>query len=172
MSAFKEKLNHIKAFAFDVDGVMSKEILVHPSGELMRSMNAKDGYALQYAMKKGYIIGIITGGVNELVRERFKRIGITDIYLGSYDKIEDFKDFYHKYELQPEEVLYMGDDIPDMECIQEAGIGACPLDGAVDVKRISDYISNINGGEGCVRDVIEQVLRVKNDWLTDGAKHW
>ncbi len=172
MPAFKEKLNHIKAFAFDVDGVMSKEILVHPSGELMRTMNPKDGYALQYAMKQGYIIGIITGGVNELVRERFRRIGVTDIYLGSFNKIEDFQDFYFKYELKPEEVLYMGDDIPDLECIQEAGIGACPQDASIDARQTADYISDKNGGEGCVRDVIEQVLRAKGDWLSDGANHW
>lgn len=172
MPAFKEKLNHIRAFAFDVDGVLSKEILVHPSGELMRTMNAKDGYALQYALKKQYPIAIITGGVNELVRERFLRIGIADIYMRSAIKINDLQHFCQKYQLQPEHVLYMGDDVPDMECLHHVGIGACPADAATDAKRVANYISDLKGGEGCVRDVIEQVLRVRGHWLNEDAHHW
>lgn len=172
MSSFKEKLVNIKAFAFDVDGVLSKELVVHPNGDLMRTMNAKDGYALQYAMKKGYKLAIITGGTDALVKDRFSKLGTTDIYMGSHNKIEDFKDYYYKYDLAPEEVLYMGDDIPDLEVIQAAGLGTCPSDAAVDVKLVADYISDRKGGEGCVRDVIEQVLRVRGHWLGSGALEW
>lgn len=172
MPAFKEKLNHIRAFAFDVDGVLSKEILVHPSGELMRTMNPKDGYAIQYAMKMGYHLAIITGGVNDLVKERFRRIGVPDVYMASTDKLVDFNDFCQRRSLQPHEVLYMGDDIPDMRPMMAAGIGACPSDGAVDVRLVAHYISDLRGGEGCVRDVIEQVLRARGHWLADQAHHW
>lgn len=172
MSSFKEKLVQIKAFAFDVDGVLAKDLVVHPNGDLMRTMNAKDGYALQYAAKKGYKVAIITGGSDELVRRRFEQIGFTDIYMRSHHKIDDFKDYYFKYDLNPEEVLYMGDDVPDMEVILAAGLGTCPKDASTDVKLVADYISDRNGGEGCVRDVIEQVLRVKGDWLTGDALAW
>jgi 3-deoxy-D-manno-octulosonate 8-phosphate phosphatase (KDO 8-P phosphatase) len=172
MGAFKTKLNQIKAFAFDVDGVLSKEVIVHPDGEMMRTMNVKDGYAIHYAQKIGYPIAIISGGKNELVRKRFQELGLTDIYLPSHNKIDDFKDFYFKYGLKPEEVLYMGDDIPDMEVIIASGIGACPKDAAIDVKQIADYVSDSNGGEGCVRDVIEQVLRCRGDWMKQDAVKW
>lgn len=172
MAALKTRLNQIKAFAFDVDGVLSRDIIIHPNGELMRTMNVKDGYAIQYAVKKGYPIAIITGGTNELVRERFRALGITDIYMASANKLDDFEDFYSKYQLQPEEILYMGDDVPDIEVIKLAGIGACPADAAIDVKQVADYISDRKGGDACVRDLMEQVMRVQDKWLHSDAKHW
>ncbi|MDP4208798.1 MAG: HAD-IIIA family hydrolase [Bacteroidota bacterium] len=169
---FKEVLNHVKAFAFDVDGVFSHNVILHPSGELMRSMNIKDGFAVQYAVKKGYPIAIISGGNSEQVRVRFQNLGITDIYLKSNNKIEDFNDFLLRYDLKPEEILYMGDDLPDYEILKRVGAPTCPADAVEEIKSISMYISHKTGGEGCVRDVIEQVLRVQGQWLHPEAFVW
>jgi 3-deoxy-D-manno-octulosonate 8-phosphate phosphatase (KDO 8-P phosphatase) len=125
---FKKLLGNVKAFAFDVDGVFSHNVLLHPSGEIMRSMNIKDGFAVQYAIKKGYPIAIITGGRSEAVRERFKNLGVTDIYLSSACKIDDFEDFANKYQIEPRDILYMGDDLPDYEIMKRVGVPTCPAD--------------------------------------------
>ena len=173
MTNFKEELRRVKAFAFDVDGVLaSPEVYLHPSGELMRSMNTKDGYALQYAVKRGYPIAIITGGKTDAVGERFKGLGITDIYLGSFTKIEDFKDFLYKYDLEPADVLYMGDDLPDYEVMQAVGVPCCPSDAVDEIKSVAAYISPYPGGSGCVRDVIEQVLRLHGRWMDGESFSW
>lgn len=173
MANFKEKLPGIKAFAFDVDGVFScGTIFMMNDGEPVRSINIKDGYAVQFAVKKNFPIAIITGGNSEAVKSRFKALGVTDIYLRSVNKMDDFKDFLFKYDLKPEEVLYMGDDIPDYEVMQKTGLATCPADAAIEIKNISHYISNIKGGEGCVRDVIEQVLRAKGCWMDKDAFSW
>ncbi|NBC82795.1 MAG: HAD hydrolase family protein [Bacteroidetes bacterium] len=170
---FKEKLKDIKAFAFDVDGVFSNgSIMLHPEGEMVRMMNIKDGYAVQYCVKLGFPVAIISGGKSEAVRARFKGLGVTDIYLGASDKTECFEDYYFKYELQPDDILYMGDDIPDYEVMTKTGLPACPADAAEEIKQISHYISDRKGGEGCVRDVIEQVLKVQNKWMLDTAFSW
>lgn len=166
MTNFKEDLQSVKAFAFDVDGVFTNgKIYLFSENEFVRAVNIKDGFALQYAVKKGYPVAVITGGNSEIVKKRFEALGITDIYLNSSDKLDHFKDFYHKYNLAPESILYMGDDLPDYDVMKKCGIPTCPADAAVEIKSISNYISNYNGGEGCVRDVIEQVLRLKNDWF-------
>jgi 3-deoxy-D-manno-octulosonate 8-phosphate phosphatase (KDO 8-P phosphatase) len=173
MSNFKEQLKDIKAFVFDVDGVFANEnLFFHPSGEPMRSMNIKDGYAVQLAIKEGYPIAIITGSKTEAIRTRFQGLGVTDIYLGSCNKIENFKDFLSKYQLKPEDILYMGDDLPDYQVMSIVGVPTCPANSAQEIKSISKYISNQNGGEGCVRDVIEQVLRVQNKWMNMNAFKW
>jgi len=173
MTNFKEGLQKVKAFAFDVDGVLSSpEIYLHPSGELMRSMNTKDGYALQYAVKRGYPIAIITGGHTNSVSLRFKGLGITDIYMASFHKTEDFTDFLCKYGLASEEVLYMGDDLPDFEVMQKAGVPCCPADAVEEIKSVSQYISPYGGGKGCVRDVIEQVLRLHGRWMDGKSFTW
>ena len=173
MTNFKEDLQHIKAFAFDVDGVLSNpKVYVHPDGELLRSMNTKDGYALQYAVKRGYPIAIITGGRTESVGMRFKNLGLTDIYLGSAHKVSDFDDFISKYGFKAEEVLYMGDDLPDFHVMQKAGVACCPSDAVEEIKAISHYISHLAGGEGCVRDIIEQVLRLHGRWMDGEAFVW
>ncbi len=173
MSNFKEELRKVKAFAFDVDGVLSSQTMpLHPSGEPMRTVNIKDGYALQLAVKKGYPIAIITGGKTEAVKMRFKSLGITDIYLGSYIKKDNFDDFVYKYSLDPENVLYMGDDLPDYEVMSMVGFPTCPADAVTEIKQISKYISNLNGGDGCVRDIIEQVLRLHNKWMDGDAFQW
>ena len=162
---FKDELRHVKAFAFDVDGVFTDgRIFLHPSGEMLRTSHMRDGYAVQLAIKKGFPIAIISGGKSESLRARFQGLGITDVYLGSLDKMNDFSDFYFKYSLAPEDILYMGDDVPDYEVLQKAGMSCCPADASSQIKGIVKYISPFKGGEGCVRDVIEQVLRVQNHW--------
>ncbi len=161
MDNFREKLKDIKAFVFDVDGVFSDNIILHPSGELMRFMNVKDGYAVKTAVDEGYPIGIITGGNSQSVKIRFNGLGVTDIYLASHNKIDDFEDFYMKYSLNPKDILYMGDDIPDMEVMKQTGLACCPADAVEEIKEIAHYISDKKAGAGCVRDVIDQVLKIK-----------
>jgi 3-deoxy-D-manno-octulosonate 8-phosphate phosphatase (KDO 8-P phosphatase) len=173
MSNYKEDLTKVKAMIFDVDGVFaSSKVLLHPSGDLMRTMNIKDGYAVFYAIRKEFIICIISGGTSESVRTRFHKLGVTDIYLGSHNKVNDFKEFLDKYDLEPENVLYMGDDLPDYEVMQMVGIPTCPSDAVEEIKSISSYISDKAGGEGCVRDVIEQVLRLQGKWMNGDAFNW
>lgn len=173
MSNFKEDLAKVKAFVFDVDGVFSSaKVLLHPSGEMMRTMNIKDGYAVFYTLRKGYPIGIISGGYSESIRIRFSRLGMTDLFLKSSNKLQDIKVFLTKYDLLPENILYMGDDLPDYEVMKMVGCPTCPSDAVEEIKAISTYISDRAGGEGCVRDVIEQVLRLQGKWMDDDAFNW
>jgi 3-deoxy-D-manno-octulosonate 8-phosphate phosphatase (KDO 8-P phosphatase) len=173
MNNFKEELSKVKGFIFDVDGVLSSSrIILHPGHELMRSMNIKDGYAIQYAVRKGYPIAIITGGNSDAVAQRFRNLGVRDIYLGSRNKIDDLNDFLAKKGLEKETILYMGDDLPDYKVMQEVGFPTCPSDAVEEIKAISAYISDKPGGEGCVRDVIEQVLRLQGKWMEEDAFHW
>lgn len=163
---YKIKLNFIKAFIFDVDGVLTDGKIFLKDGSMYRSMNIKDGIAIKLAIKKGYIIGIITGGKDTSVAERLKKLNIKDIYLNSYNKIKDYKKFIKKYNLKNKEILYMGDDFPDYEIMVNVGVATCPLDSCSEIRLISDYISNFKGGEGCVRDVIEQTLKVQSKWFS------
>lgn len=167
-------LTKIKAVVFDVDGVLSAEtILLYPNGEPMRSANMKDGYALQYAVRSGLIVAIITGGKTEAVRKRFEGLGINDVYLGSSVKIREYESLKNKYGLKDEEILYMGDDIPDYEVMCLCGCPCCPADAAQEIKNVSVYISHRDGGDGCGRDVIEQVLRAQGKWmLNKNAFRW
>lgn len=159
-------LTKIKALVFDVDGVLSSEtITLHPNGEPMRTVNIKDGYALQLAVKMNLRVGIITGGKMEAVRKRYEGLGITDIYMGAAVKTKELAHLMNTYNLQPEEVLYMGDDIPDYEVMQRVGLPCCPADAASEIKAISLYISHRQGGYGCVRDVVEQVLKAQGRWM-------
>jgi len=165
MDNFKERLKDIKAFVFDIDGVFSENIVLSTDGELMRYMNVKDGFAVKTAVDKGFIICIITGGSSISVRKRFNDLGVTDIYMKASDKYEDFKDFYMKYDLKPEQILYMGDDIPDYEPMKNSGLATCPADAVEEIQNIAHYVSDKNGGKGCVRDVIEQVMRAQSVWF-------
>ena len=169
---FKEKLILVNAFIFDVDGVFSGNIYLSSSGEQLRSMNIKDGYAVQLAVKKGFPIAIITGGKCDGIKLRFEGLGVKDIYMSSSNKKEAYLDFIHKYHLDPQNIMYMGDDLPDYEVMKEIGIPVCPADAAVEIKALSQYISHIKGGEGCVRDVIEQVLLAQGKWFNEDAFHW
>ena len=160
-------LTKIKALIFDVDGVLSAEtIILHPNGEPMRTVNIKDGYALQLAVKCGLHVAIITGGRTEAVRKRYEGLGIKDVYLGAAVKTREFDHFMEKYKLNPEEVLYMGDDIPDYEVLRLVGLPCCPADAAPEIKAICRYVSHRNGGYGCGRDVVEQVLRAQERWMS------
>ncbi len=168
MSNFKEDLKKVKAFAFDVDGVLSAQIIpIHPNGEPMRTANIKDGFAIQLAVKLGFPVAIITGGKTEAVRKRYQDLGVQDVYMGASDKIVQFNDWIQKRNLSPENVLYMGDDLPDFPVMKEVGVPVCPADAVEEIKSLCKYISHKNGGEGCARDVLEQVLRVHNMWGTD-----
>lgn len=170
---FKELLPKVKAFIFDVDGVLSgAQVILHPNGEPMRTVNIKDGYVIQLAAKKGYPIAIITGGNTRSVRIRFKRLGIDDVYMKSSEKMTDFEHFLAKTRLKAEEVMYMGDDIPDIPVMKACGFPVCPADAAPEVKAISIYISDKNGGEGCVRDIMEQVLKAQDNWMDSHAFGW
>lgn len=160
-------LKKIKAIAFDVDGVLSRQtILLHPSGEPARTVNIKDGYALQLAVKMGLHVAIITGGSSEAVRRRYEGLGVPDIYMGCSVKITTYEAFLRKYGLRDEEVLYMGDDIPDYEILTRCGCPCCPSDAAPEIRSVSCYISHLAGGDGCGRDVIEQVLRAQQKWMS------
>ena len=168
MKNYKHLLPKIKTFIFDVDGVLTDgKILINSDGELLRSFDTKDGYAMKCALVKGFKIVIITGGRNEAVRERFKELGVIDIYLGAHHKIDAYQDLMDNYDLNPEEILYIGDDIPDIPVMEKVGLGCCPADAASDVKAMADYVSHKKGGEGCVRELIEQVLRVQGKWSLD-----
>ncbi|MCM4159014.1 HAD-IIIA family hydrolase [Antarcticibacterium flavum] len=165
---YKEYLNHITTFIFDVDGVLTDgSIQVSTEGELLRTMNIKDGYALKTAQLAGFHVCIISGGKNEGVRKRLRDLGITNIYLGINDKVEQLDEFFDIYEIDRENVLYMGDDIPDLYAMKMVGMPCCPQDAAAEIKEISRYVSHRKGGKGCVRDVIEQVLKVQGKWLTN-----
>lgn len=162
---FKELLNNVKAFAFDVDGVFTDgNVVLHPSGELIRTTNTRDGYAVHVAIERGFPIAIITGGNSQSVKDRFKGLGVTDIYQGVTDKVEALEDFRFKYGIELSEILYMGDDLPDYEVLKKVGIPTCPADAVPEIRGLSVYISNYSGGKGCVRDVIEQVLRLNDKW--------
>lgn len=163
-------LKKIRTAIFDVDGVLSAEtITLHPSGEPMRTVNIKDGYAIQLAQKVGLRIVILTGGTTESIRKRYEGLGVTDVYMGCSVKLETYNALVAKYGLKDDEILYMGDDIPDYEVMKRCGCPCCPKDACSDIKDISHYVSRFNGGYGCGRDVIEQVLRAQGKWL-NGAE--
>ncbi|MFW5792935.1 MAG: KdsC family phosphatase [Bacteroidota bacterium] len=173
MSNYKKLLLSVKTLIFDVDGVMTDGIVIlSPDGDMLRTMNVKDGYALQLAMKKGYQIIIITGGRSALVKDRFSALGIEHIHLGVNDKLELFHKIVKELKLDKEQILYMGDDIPDYNIMKEVGIPACPADAAEEIKSISKYISNYDGGKGCVRDVLEQVMKVQKTWFNEDGFLW
>lgn len=162
---YKKLLPKIKTFIFDVDGVLTDgKILITSEGDLLRSFDTKDGYAMKCALVKGYKIVIITGGRNEGVRERFKELGVYDIYMSAHHKLDAYQDLKDNYNLNPDEILYIGDDVPDIPVMKKVGVSCCPADAVSDVKAMADYISHKKGGEGCVREIIEQVLRVQGQW--------
>ena len=166
-------LKKIKALIFDVDGVLSCDTIpMHPSGEPMRTVNIKDGYAIQLAVKKGLEICIITGGNTEAVRIRFEGLGVKHIYMGVKVKTKALDEFMQKTGIGYDEILYMGDDIPDLEVMKKVAIPACPADAVYEIKTISSYISRKEGGRGCGRDVIEQIMKEQNLWMDDEAFGW
>ncbi len=163
-----ELFKPVRTFVFDVDGVLATDhLLVLQDGEYARNMNSKDGYALQLAVKKGYRVVIISGGVSAAVKERLVRLGVKDIFLGIQNKKETFAQYIRDNELKPAEILYMGDDIPDYACMCISGLACCPADAVEEIKTVSKYISPYKGGCGCGRDVIEKVLKLNGHWDID-----
>ena len=165
MLNFKQRLTKITTFMFDVDGVMTDgKVLVMESGEMVRNMNSKDGYAFNIAVKKGYRIVVITGGNNQAVKNALSRNGVTDVFINQHDKLSCYEEYIALHNLKNDEIMFMGDDLPDHEIMSRVGLAVCPNDAATEIKEICQYISPKKGGEGCVRDIIEQVLRVQGNW--------
>ncbi|MCF6129493.1 HAD-IIIA family hydrolase [Flavobacterium sp. AS60] len=163
--SYKEILNNITTFIFDVDGVLTdSSVHVTPTGEMLRIMNIRDGFAMKAAVESGYHVCIISGGNNEGVRIRLQNLGITDIHLASPDKVATFNEYIKQYNIIPEQVLYMGDDIPDYHVMQLVGLPVCPQDASQEIKAICKYISHKKGGKGAVREIIEQVMKVQGKW--------
>ncbi len=175
-TSYKENLRNIRAFVFDIDGVMTNGVFqVGPDGKPVRNLNSKDGYAIQLALKKGYIVAVISGGKCDGVKAVLQKLGMTDIYMAASHKLDAWADLLAVYEhkgLKESEILYMGDDIPDYHLIEKAGVGACPFDAAQEVRAISDYVSPKKGGEACVRDLIEQTLKVQQNWMLEEDFSW
>ncbi len=170
---YKALLPNITTFIFDVDGVLTNgKVMITSEGEMYREMDTKDGYALKCALQQGFKVCIISGGTNEGVRNRLKALGVYDIYLGAHHKDEPYQELLDNYDLSPDEILYMGDDVPDRIVMEKVAVAACPQDAVSDIKEIANYISHKKGGEGCVRDIVEQTLRVQGKWSMDiGAKN-
>ncbi|WP_405604507.1 KdsC family phosphatase [Polaribacter sp. Asnod1-A03] len=166
--SYKQLLPKINTLIFDVDGVLTNGMLtIMPDGELVRHMNVKDGFALKTALNNGLNIFIISGGKNEGVRTRLANLGISDIYLGAHNKTKQYNELVEKYNLDPECIMYMGDDLPDYPVMEQVGLPCCPNDAVREIQSVAKYISDKKGGEGCVRDIIEQVLRVQGKWGND-----
>jgi 3-deoxy-D-manno-octulosonate 8-phosphate phosphatase (KDO 8-P phosphatase) len=166
MSNYKERLRHITTFIFDYDGVLTNgNVILMNDGEALRTANVKDGYAMQYAVKKGYRIAVISGGRSQAIIKRFDALDVRDVFIGVCNKDEVFEAYKKKNNLKNEEILFMGDDIPDYHLMCKAGVAMCPADASEEIKSVSSFISGIKGGDGCVRDVIEQVLRLQGKWF-------
>ena len=164
--SYKEIMNDITTFIFDVDGVLTdSSVFVTNEGEILRTMNIRDGYAMKAAVESGYNVCIISGGSNEGVRIRLRNLGINEIHLGIPNKVETFSIYTKAHLINPEQVLYMGDDIPDYHVMKLVGLAACPQDASPEIKAISTYISHKNGGKGAARDVIEQVMKTQGKWM-------
>lgn len=173
MSSIPSDLKKIKGFAFDVDGVLSMSTVpLHHNGAPMRTVNIKDGYALQLAVKKGFHIAIITGGYSEAVKLRFSHLGIRHIYMNSSVKIRDFENYLNNTGLSAEEVAYAGDDIPDYDIMKVAGLAVAPADAVPEIKQLASYISPVKGGEGVARDLIEQTMKAQGLWMCNQAFGW
>lgn len=171
--SYKERLPHIKTLIFDVDGVFTDGMVsVLPDGQLVRKLCVKDSYAIQYAIKKEYRIALITGANSISIRDSFQSLGVRHIFMESKNKAKVFQTFIEKEGLKAEEILFMGDDIPDYEVMSQVGVAACPADASAEIKRISHYVSHKRGGDGCVRDIIEQTLKVQGNWFHADAFDW
>ena len=163
-----EKFRYIKAFLFDVDGVLTdNKVLVLEEGKLLRQMSIRDGYAIKRAVRQGYRVCVITGGKSEGVRKRLEDLGVQDIYLGQSDKRDAYEEFLATYDLKEDEILYLGDDLPDYPLLRRVGLPACPADAVPEVLEISQYVSPYAGGQGCARDVIEKVLKLQGKWKVE-----
>jgi 3-deoxy-D-manno-octulosonate 8-phosphate phosphatase (KDO 8-P phosphatase) len=163
-----EKFKPITTFVFDIDGVLTDgSILVHDDGEQVRRMSIKDGYSLQLAIKKGYRVVVISGGASEGVKQRLVQLGVSDIFLKVENKKEKLMEYAREHGLTDKEILFMGDDIPDHATMKQVGLACAPADAVAEIRHIAAYISSFGGGQGCVRDVIEKVLKLNGHWELD-----
>lgn len=172
MISYKEKLPKITTMIFDIDGVLTNGEVYVLKDEFVRAISTKDAYALQYANRVGFKVLIITGGDSEHLKKALEGIGVHEVFLRSSNKIEVYEKCKEKYQFTDEQALYMGDDIPDYPVMEKVGVATCPQDAAMEIKHISHYQSPLKGGQGCVRDVIEQTLRSQNKWFKENAFHW
>ena len=173
MESFLNKLKDITTFIFDVDGVLTDgSVFVTEDGVQSRAFNIKDGYALQLAVKCGYNVCTVSGSRSKSAVYRLNSLGIKDVYMGIHTKVEKVKIYFEEKHISPENVIYMGDDIPDLEAMKLAGLPVCPADAAEEIKAISKYVSPFPGGRGCARDIIEKVLKIQGKWLTEEAYSW
>lgn len=172
MQSYKEKLPKITTIILDIDGVLTNGEVFVFKNEFVRAINTKDAYAIQYAKRVGLNVLIITGGESQDLKQALEGIGVTEVYLRSSNKIEIYNKAKAKYNFTDAQALYMGDDIPDYPVLNVVGVATCPQDAAVEIKQISHYQSPVLGGNGCVRDVIEQTLRVQGKWFTEQAFEW
>ena len=173
MTFLKEEFKQIKAFIFDVDGVLSADVsILNEEGDPSRTTNMKDGYAIRNALNNGYEVAIITGGMIERVRLRYEKLGVKHIYMGAFNKLESLADFLKKTGFSKNELVYMGDDIIDYLIMKEVGLPTCPRDAVPEIREIAKYISDKEGGAGCARDIIEQVMRAQGSWLNENAFYW
>jgi 3-deoxy-D-manno-octulosonate 8-phosphate phosphatase (KDO 8-P phosphatase) len=172
MISYKERLNKITTFIFDVDGVLTNGDVIILQNEMVRVLNSRDSYALRYAAQMGYRVFVITGGTSEIVKERLLELGVHEVFLRSSNKLNVYNKLLEKYQLADEEILYMGDDIPDYRVMERVGCATCPQDAAVEIKSIAHYQSPFYGGKYAVRDVIEQTMRVHGKWFSEAAHEW
>ncbi len=173
MSNYKALLKEVDTFIFDYDGVMTDgRVILTDVGHPQRTANVKDGYVLQLIVKLGYNVVIISGGISPSMENRFESLGIKDVFLGTKDKEVVLRKYLGDHNIDPKHVVYMGDDLPDYKVMKLVGIPVCPADASEEIKDISIYISDKNGGEGCVRDIIEQVLKVQGKWMTEESFYW
>jgi 3-deoxy-D-manno-octulosonate 8-phosphate phosphatase (KDO 8-P phosphatase) len=167
------QFKNIKAFVFDIDGVLtSGQVMVTEEGHMLRSVHIKDGFAIQHAVKSGYIVAIISGGKSEGMRLRFEGLGVSYIYMGQSEKLTAFHDFQQKVGLEEIEMAYMGDDLPDLPVMRKVGLSCCPKDACQDVLQEAQFISQVKGGMGCARDLIERVMRIQETWHNDETHRW
>ncbi len=168
MKNFKELLSGVKVFVFDIDGVLTDgSVTIFPDGEMVRKFSTRDGYALQTAIEHGYRVAIISGAKSPALKKRLNDLGITDVYMNARDKKDPFDKFLLTYDIHPSEILIMGDDLPDYEIMKACSVRTCPADAANEIKTLCLYVSPKKGGEGCVRDVIEQVMKAQGKWFKD-----
>ena len=173
MNEYEEMLKNITTFIFDYDGVMTDgTVYMDSNGDPLRTSNVKDGYALQLASKLGYHLAVISGAVITNITKRLNMLGVHDVFTGVPDKVVKLEEYMALYGLKPEQIVYMGDDIPDLKVMQRVGLAACPADAAPEIQRICQFVSERPGGRGCVRDVIEQTMKTQGKWMTADAYSW
>lgn len=173
MNVCEKSLQHITTFIFDYDGVMTDgTVYMDSNGDPLRTSNVKDGYALQLAAKLGFHLAVISGAVVTNITKRLNMLGVHDVFTGIPDKVVKLEAYMEQYGLKPEEIVYVGDDIPDLKVMQRVGVAACPADAAPEIRQICHFVSERPGGQGCVRDIIEQTLKAQGKWMSAEAYSW